>query len=114
MSLQAGRLRHNLRIQENQPGRDPESGAVIPVWVDLVTVRGSFEPLSARDFIAAAAAQTKLSARAVVRYRAGIKEKMRLVHAGRVFLIQGALPDKESGREYLTLLLSEVLSDDSV
>lgn len=111
MSLQAGRLRHNLIIQENRPGRDPDNGAVIPVWVELVTVRGSFEPLSARDFIAAAAAQTKLSARAVVRYRADIKEKMRLVHAGRVFLIQGALPDKESGREYLTLLLSEDLSD---
>jgi SPP1 family predicted phage head-tail adaptor len=84
---------------------------VIPVWVELTAVRGSFEPLSARDFIAAAAAQTKLSARAVVRYRADIKEKMRLVHSGKVFLIQGALPDKESGREYLTLLLSEDLSD---
>ncbi|HBJ69987.1 MAG TPA: head-tail adaptor protein [Alcaligenes faecalis] len=109
--MQAGRLRHRLSIQENRPGRDPDTGAVIPVWVELTAVRGSFEPLSARDFIAAAAAQTKLSARAVVRYRADIKEKMRLVHSGKVFLIQGALPDKESGREYLTLLLSEDLSD---
>jgi len=111
MTLRAGRLCHPLTIQENRPGRDPEGGAVIPIWVELATVRGSFEPLSARDFIAAAAAQTKLSARAVVRYRADIKEKMRLVHLGKVFLIQGALPDKESGREYLTLLLSEDLSD---
>lgn len=111
MSLQAGRLRHRLSIQVHRPGRDPDTGAVIPVWVELTAVRGSFEPLSARDFIAAAAAQTKLSARAVVRYRADIKEKMRLVHSGKVFLIQGALPDKESGREYLTLLLSEDLSD---
>lgn len=111
MTLQAGRLRHRLVIQENRPSRDPDGGAVIRNWVDVTIVRGSFEPLSARDFIAAAAAQTKLSARAVIRYRTDVKEKMRLRHAGKVFLIQGALPDKESGREYLTLLLSEDLSD---
>lgn len=109
--MRAGKLRHKLSIQDNQPDRDPDTGAVIPAWVELVAVHGSFEPLSARDFIAASAAQTKLSARAVIRYRADIREKMRLVHAKKVYLIQGVLPDKESGREYLTLLLSEDLSD---
>lgn len=111
MTLQAGRLRHRLQIQEKRAGRDPDTGAVVSMWVTVATPRGSFEPLSARDFVAAAAAQTKLSARSVIRYRADVREKMRLRHAGKAFLIQGALPDKESGREYLTLLLSEDLSD---
>lgn len=111
MTLRAGRLRHRFEIQEKRPTRDPDSGAVVSVWVTVATARDSFEPLSARDFIAAAAAQTKLSARSVIRYRTDVKEKMRLRHAGKAFLIQGALPDKESGREYLTLLLSEDLSD---
>lgn len=111
MKLQAGRLRHRFQIQENRPNRDPESGAVVRAWVSIGQVWGSFEPLSARDFLAAAAAQTKISARSVIRYKAYVKEKMRLLHRDRAFMIQGALPDKESGREYLTLLLSEDLSD---
>lgn len=111
MTMQAGRLRHRLEIQEKRPSRDPDSGAVVSAWVKVATPRGSFEPLSARDFIAAAAAKTKLSARAVIRFRADVKERMRLRHGGKAFLIQGLLPDKESGREYLTLLLSEDLSD---
>ena len=111
MSLRAGALRHRLAIQQKHAGRDPDTGAVISGWSTLATVWGSFEPLSVRDFIAAAAAQVKLSARAVIRYRPGVKEKMRLIHAGKTFQIQGVLSDKESGREYLTLVLSEDLSD---
>lgn len=111
MSVRAGTLRHRLVIQQKQTGRDPDTGAVISGWATLATVWGSFEPLSVRDFIAAAAAQAKLSARAVIRYRPDVTEKMRLIHAGKAFQIQGVLPDKESGREYLTLVLSEDLSD---
>lgn len=111
MKLQAGRLRHRFQIQENQPSRDPGSGAVVRAWVNIGQVWGAFEPLSARDFFAAATAQTKVSARAVIRYKEHVKEKMRLLHGDKAYMIQGALPDKESGREYLTLLLSEDLSD---
>lgn len=112
MSLRAGVLRHRLVIQRKSTMRNPDTGAVIITgWAAMAPVWGSFEPLSVRDFIAAAAAQTKLAARAVIRYRPDVQEKMRLIHAGKTFQIQGVLPDKDSGREYLTLLLSEDLSD---
>ena len=42
-----------------------------------------------------------------IRYRDDITHDMRIVYRGKTYNIEAALPDMESGLEWLTLLVSE-------
>lgn len=110
MSTIAYKLRHRVTLQKFTQTRD-EMGAVVETWVDVATVWASIEPLSAREFIAAQSAQSEVSARIVIRYREGVMAKMRILHGSRIYNIEGVLPDPRSGREYLTLPVSEGVND---
>ena len=109
--MRAGKLRHKVMIQAPGLTQDPVSGDMVPGWADFASVFASIEPLSARDFIAAQANQSEITARIVIRYREGILPTMRILHRGKVYAIQGALPDAHSGLEYITLPVSEGVSD---
>lgn len=113
--MQAGKLRHRIQLQQQVQEQDPETGAVVLVWQDWPTLGkklfASIEPLSARDFIAAQALQSQVTARIVIRYRAGVLPTMRALHLGKVYNIHGVLPDPDSGIEYLTLPVSEGVKD---
>jgi SPP1 family predicted phage head-tail adaptor len=54
---------------------------------------------------------TKVVARITIRYRENINATMRVVHKGKAYNIEGVLPDPDSGMEYLTLPVSEGVSD---
>ena len=109
--MRAGKLRHKVTIQAPGLTQDPVSGEMLPGWTDFASVFASIEPLSARDFIAAQANQSEITARIVIRYREGILPTMRILHRGKVYAIQGVLPDAKSGLEYLTLPVSEGVGD---
>ena len=111
--MRAGKLRHRVTLQAPGLTQDPVSGEMVPGWTDFASVWASIEPLSARDFIAAQAGQSKITARIVVRYREGILPTMRILHRDKVYAIQAPLPDAHSGLEYLTLPVSEGVSDGS-
>ena len=56
--MEAGDLRHRVDFQKQVKQQDPESGDVTLVWQALFSdVPASIEPLSGREFIAAAAVQ---------------------------------------------------------
>ncbi|KXU38748.1 head-tail adaptor protein, partial [Ventosimonas gracilis] len=84
--MQAGKLRHRVEIQRAINSQDAQSGANIEAWQTIARVWASLEPLSARDFIAAQAAQNQITARAVIRYRKQITAGMRLIHASGHYL----------------------------
>lgn len=124
MSIEAGRLRHRIRIERYEYLRDshgevvqnPITGEVSQAWVEVATVWAAIEPLSAREFIQSQATQSQITARIVIRYRDGLDAAMRLVHlrTGRPDVIYnpaGFLADKESGLEYLTIPCSQGVSD---
>lgn len=107
MSLPAGQLRNRVTLQK------PETivsgyGERTRSWADVCTVWADFHPLSVREFIAQSGPQSRVSARVVIRYRDDVDATMRLVHRGKTYNIAGVLPDPDSGREYLTLPVSEV------
>lgn len=105
--MRAGDLRHRVLLQRAEPGQDPESGAIVDRWVDVASVWAAIEYLSARDFIAAQAAQSQVVARIVIRFRSDVVDTMRILHGTKIYAIAGVLPDKETGREYLTLPCSQ-------
>jgi SPP1 family predicted phage head-tail adaptor len=109
--MRAGKLRNHVTIQRAEYLQDPVTGEVTPSWVEVGKVWAAIEPLSAREFIAAAASQSEVAARVVVRYRPGITSAMRILHRGKVYNIQGVLADRDSGLDYLTLPCSEGVSD---
>ncbi|GAA3721146.1 phage head closure protein [Oceanisphaera sediminis] len=109
--MRSGKLRHRITIERPGQTQDPDTGEILPDWTPVATVWASVEPLSAREFIAADAGQSKISAKVVMRYRSGIDATMRLLHRGQAYNIHAPLPDPESGRHYLTLPVSMGTND---
>ncbi|WP_256804573.1 phage head closure protein [Pseudomonas putida] len=112
--MQAGKLRHRIDIEEFIAVRDEESGEFgEPDWVPKwPRCPARVEPLSARDLVAAMAAQSEATARMVIRYRQGVLPSMRIIYRGEIYSIEGPpLEDDKSGLEYLTILVSKGVKD---
>ncbi|EMR47045.1 phage head closure protein [Pseudomonas putida] len=112
--MQAGKLRHRIDIEEFVAVRDEESGEFgEPDWVTKwPRCPARVESLSARDLVAAKAAQSTATARVIIRYRTGVLPTMRIIYRGEVLSIEGPpLEDANSGLEYLTILVSKGVKD---
>jgi SPP1 family predicted phage head-tail adaptor len=112
MSLDPGRLRHRVTIQRPVTVQNVTTGELSTSWATVVAnIAAAIEPLSVREFIAAQGMQSEITARIVIRYRAGLTAEMRIVHGSRVYNPQGWLADADSGLEYLTAPCSEGVND---
>lgn len=107
MTLAAGKLRHRVTIQRPQEVQDPNTGAVNLVWVKYADRWAEYVPSSVREFIAAAAVQSEVKGRFVVRHDPAITADMRVVYRGKQHAILGVMEDPDSGLEYLTLAVSD-------
>jgi SPP1 family predicted phage head-tail adaptor len=116
MSIEAGRLRHRVKVQRQIQSQDTLTGQITVAWETIATVWADIQPLSAREFIQSQSMQSQIVARIVIRYRDGIGASMRLVHVRLnrddvVYNIHGVLPDAAGGMEYLTLPCSAGVAD---
>jgi SPP1 family predicted phage head-tail adaptor len=108
MSLDPGKLRHRITIQKPVTQQNPETGQSTTNWVNVVQdIAAAIEPLSVREFVAAQAMQSQVTARIVIRYRPGLTAQMRILHGSRIYNPAGWLADPDSGLEYLTAPCSE-------
>lgn len=106
--LEAGRLRHRITIQARQESQNAVTGETVVAWTDAwVDVAAAVEPLSARELIASQTQHSQVSARIVMRPISGLTAKHRILHDGKVYSIEGVIPDPDSGREWITLPVSE-------
>lgn len=116
--LHAGKLRHRITIQRKANVADSsgevqnEYGSLETEWENYLELWAAVEPFSVRDFagarefVSAQSEQTKITARITVRRHTGIVAGMRILHNDEYYYIEGILPDKFSGLEYLTLAVS--------
>ena len=103
----AGQYRHRVDIQDWTEVRDPETGGFVEGWVTtFANVPARIAPASGREFLAAAAIQSEIIARIVVRYRPGLKARQRVLHNGDIYNVHAWLPDQESGRDYVSAPVS--------
>ena len=110
--LESGKLRHRVDIEQPTYTQDDQTGEMTLTWTAFAqSIPASIEPLSAREFIQAAAVQSSVTGRIVIRYLPGVTAAMRVRHGSLLYNIAGVLPDKVTGREYLTLPVSEGVSD---
>lgn len=104
--MQASKLRQRITLLKPSQGASPTGANSKVTFADYATVWANIEPLSVRDVINAQAAGSQARVRCVVRYRRDITSAMRVRHDGKTYKIDGdPLPDKGTGREYLTLML---------
>jgi SPP1 family predicted phage head-tail adaptor len=117
MSIEAGKLRHQIRIEQPVTVQDATTGETTTTWETfLAGVPCAIEPASVRDFIQSAAMQSDITVRVVFRYFEGVSKDMRFVaesgaYLGTVFNPKGLLRDKESGLEYITAPCSEGVNE---
>ena len=107
MTLAAGSLRNQVALQRPVTTQDPQTGEMVTTWQTFALAFAEVVPMSAREFVAAAAEQSEVRGRMVIRYRAGVDATMRVVHRGKWYAIHGVLEDRNSGIEYLTLMTGE-------
>ena len=105
----AGQYRHRVDIQDWTEVRDPDTGGFTEAWVTVFEkVPARIAPASGREFLAAAAIQSEIIARIVIRQRPGLNAKQRILHKGKgnvvlgVYNVHAWLPDPESGLDYLS------------
>ncbi len=109
--MRIGKLRHRVRIERPDLTQDPATGEMVAGWALVRSAWASVEPLSAREFIAAGANQSQLSARITMRHKGDITPDMRIIHRGHEYNIEGVLPDPKSGLHYVTIPVSEGVTD---
>ena len=105
-AVASGRLRHKVEVQAKTTAQNPVTGALVPTWTTIASPWADIAPLSGREFIAASAEQSEVRAKIVMRYR-NINAAMRVVHRGMYYNIHAVLPDADSGREHVTIMVGE-------
>lgn len=110
-TLDAGELRHYIRIDSRTNTRDSNTGESVTTWTKLADVWAKISPLSGKEFIAAQSVSSEVTGRVTIRYRDDVSATNRIVYRNKVYNIVAVLPDNESGLEWLTLLTSEGVTD---
>ena len=101
--MKAGALDQRIVIERLVEGYD-ELGQPYNDWLPIVTTWAHVEPLTGREFIAAQAAVSEITARVRLRYRPGITTADRIVHDGTVYGIT-SVADVHSSRRELVLMV---------
>lgn len=109
--MRAGSLRHRITIQQAKTvhgpyGREEEWSN----YKENVAAEVTF--LSAKEVIASGAELSEVSARIKVRYDENINAKMRVIFRKKLYEVQGVTPDNESGLQWLTLFVTEGLTQE--
>ena len=106
MGLGAGQFDQRIRIErKGTPTRAP-NGDEIAAWEPVAEVWARVEPMRAREWFAAAQAQSGADYRVTIRYRLGITADMRVVwiRTGQVLDIVGEPIDINGRRQDLELM----------
>lgn len=111
MPIEAGKLRHRVKIQSPTQTQDQTTGEITVSWADVATVWAAVEALSVKEYLQSQANQSEVSARITIRHRDGLTADMRIVHRGKNYNPAGFLEDKASGLEYITIPCSEGVSE---
>ncbi len=100
--MKAGQLDQRIVIERLVEGYD-ELGQPINDWLPIVTTWASVTPLVGREYIAAGALLSEVTARVRMCYRPGITAADRVIHDGKVYGIT-SVADVHSSRRELHLM----------
>lgn len=99
-------LRHRITIQKKTVTTD-DNGIETETWNDLKTVWAAFEPVSGREYYAAAALNSENNVTFRIRYQKDITPDMQIVFNGLIYQILNILDT--AGRRIELQLISKVI-----
>lgn len=102
----AGQLTQRVTLQQRVTTTNA-IGETVSTWADVATVWAGAEPLRGRELFAASQAQSSVSVRLTIRWRAGVDAGMRVVWRGEPYAIEGEPIDVDGRREWLELMCSK-------
>lgn len=84
--MQAGKLRKQVVIQQKAQVSDG-AGGYTTTWSTFATVRAEINDVSGGELVRAGQAQSEFTTRINIRYVAGVKAAMRVVHGSNTYEI---------------------------
>ena len=97
--MKAGDLDQRVTVERQQGGFD-ELGQPLPDnWAPLFSCWAAVEPLTGREYIAAAAAVSEVTAKIRLRYRPGVLGTDRVNHEGTAYGIESVIDVRSGNRE---------------
>lgn len=108
--LAAGELNQRVTLQARAAGQDV-LGRPSGAWQDQFTVWAKAEPIRGREFFAQGQMQAEVTVRFVIRYRADVHERLRVVWRGEPYEIVSPPIDTDGAREVLELMCSHGVRD---
>ena len=104
--MRAGDLDQRVTV-ERYTSTEDELGQPIESWAPLFTCWAAVEPLTGREYLAAQAAVSEVTARIRMRFRPWMTAQDRVIHEGTVYQIE-SLVDVRSGNRELVLMCKAV------
>ena len=96
--MKAGTLDQRVTLEERMEIQD-DWGQPIDAWVPVLDAWAAVEPLAGREYIAAMAEQSEVTARIRLRYRPGVRADMRVKHGTDTYGIESVIHIKSAARE---------------
>lgn len=97
--MKAGQLDQRVTVERLSGGVD-ELGQPLPdTWAPLFTCWAAVEPLAGREYIAAQAAVSEVTAKIRMRFRPWMTAEDRVIHKGTVYQIQSVIDVRSENRE---------------
>ena len=101
--MKAGQLDQRISVERMQGGVD-ELGQPLPdTWAPLFTCWAAVEPLVGREYIAAQAAVSEVTARIRMRFRPWMTAEDRVIHEGTVYNIVSLIDVRSENRELVLM-----------
>lgn len=104
--MKAGDLDQRVTVERFTSTQD-ELGQPIESWAPLFTCWAAVEPLTGREYLAAQAAVSEVTARIRMRFRPWMTAQDRVIHNGTIYGIE-SLVDVRSGHRELVLMCKAV------
>ena len=104
--MKAGQLDQRVTVERFSSTED-ELGQPIEAWAPLFTCWAAVEPLTGREYIAAQAAVSEVTARIRMRFRPWMTAQDRVIHNGTTYGIE-SLVDVRSDHRELVLMCKAV------
>ena len=100
--MKAGDLDQRVTVERLQGGFD-ELGQPIQSWAPLFTCWAAVEPLVGREYLAAQAAVSEVTARIRMRFRPWMTAQDRVIHNGTTYNIESLIDVRSENRELVLM-----------
>ena len=100
--MKAGDLTERVTVERFTSTED-ELGQPIETWAPLFTCWAAVEPLTGREYLAAQAAVSEVTAKIRMRFRPWMTSQDRVIHEGTVYQIQSVIDVRSENRELVLM-----------